>query len=379
MTGLYAPLDEEVTAFDLPVVGALPVELDGRYLRNGPNPLGPVDPATYHWFTGDGMVHGVRLRDGGAEWYRNRWVRSTTVSEALGEAPAPGERHGGYGHRQHQRHRARRPDVRHRRGRGAAGRALLRARHDRATATSAARCPTATPPTRRSTRPPATCTPSPTTGRSRTSSTSSSAPTARVRQVEPIEVADGPMVHDCSITERWMVVYDLPVTFDLDAAMSGASFPYAWNEAHAARVGLVPLGGRGSDVRWFEVEPVLRVPPAQRLRRRRPRRARRRPLSERCSTATASARTRARRCCGAGRSTRRPVRSPRSSCSDVPLEFPRVDERLVGRRHRVGYASEVRRVDGSADDFGGRLVRIDGATGDAGRSTSGQAVSAGSG
>ena len=28
--------------------------------------------------------------------------------------------------------------------------------------------------------------------------------------------------------------------------------------------------------------------------------------------------------------------------SDIPLEFPRVDERLVGRPHRVGYASEVR-------------------------------------
>ena len=42
------------------------------------------------------MVHGVRLRDGKAEWYRNRWVRSTHVSEALGEAPAPGPRHGGF-------------------------------------------------------------------------------------------------------------------------------------------------------------------------------------------------------------------------------------------------------------------------------------------
>ena len=45
--------------------------------------------------------------------------------------------------------------------------------------------------------------------------------------------------------------------------------------------------------------------------------------------------------------------------SDIPLEFPRVDERLVGRRHRVGYASEVRRS-GSEIDFGGRLVHIDG-------------------
>ena len=77
LTGNYAPVHEELTAVDLPVTGSLPAELEGRYLRIGPNPIGPVDPATYHWFTGDGMAHGVRLRGGKAEWYRNRWVRSS--------------------------------------------------------------------------------------------------------------------------------------------------------------------------------------------------------------------------------------------------------------------------------------------------------------
>lgn len=33
--------------------------------------MAEVDPGTYNWFTGDGMVHGVRIRDGRAEWYRN--------------------------------------------------------------------------------------------------------------------------------------------------------------------------------------------------------------------------------------------------------------------------------------------------------------------
>jgi carotenoid cleavage dioxygenase len=42
------------------------------------------------------MVHGIRLRDGRADWYHARLVRSTAVSEALGEEPAPGERHGGF-------------------------------------------------------------------------------------------------------------------------------------------------------------------------------------------------------------------------------------------------------------------------------------------
>ena len=81
LEGPFAPVTEEITAFDLPVTGQLPAELDGRYLRNGPNPLGLDDP-NYHWFLGAGMVHGVRLRGGKAEWYRNRWVRSKAVAAA---------------------------------------------------------------------------------------------------------------------------------------------------------------------------------------------------------------------------------------------------------------------------------------------------------
>lgn len=50
------------------------LDLDGRYLRNGPNPLPGQD--TGHWFTGHGMLHGIRLRGGRAEWYRNRWIRT---------------------------------------------------------------------------------------------------------------------------------------------------------------------------------------------------------------------------------------------------------------------------------------------------------------
>ena len=38
LQGNYAPVEEEVTATYLPVEGELPPELNGRYLRNGPNP-----------------------------------------------------------------------------------------------------------------------------------------------------------------------------------------------------------------------------------------------------------------------------------------------------------------------------------------------------
>lgn len=74
LEGNYGPVKEEITADTLKVIGQLPAELDGMYVRNGPNPQFPP-LGGYHWFEGDGMLHGVRIRDGKAS-YRNRWVRT---------------------------------------------------------------------------------------------------------------------------------------------------------------------------------------------------------------------------------------------------------------------------------------------------------------
>jgi carotenoid cleavage dioxygenase-like enzyme len=72
LSGNFAPV-RETTATNLEVRGRIPDELNGRILQIGPNPAGPVDPTYYHWFTGTGMVHGLRLRDRKAEWYRSRF------------------------------------------------------------------------------------------------------------------------------------------------------------------------------------------------------------------------------------------------------------------------------------------------------------------
>jgi carotenoid cleavage dioxygenase len=146
--------------------------------------------------------------------------------------------------------------------------------------------------------------------------------------------------------------------------MGGSVFPYAWKDGRPARVGLIPLGGDGSDVRWFEVAPcyvfhplnahddgdkvVLDVVRYDRMfdaRRLGPDEAA--PLLWRwtldLATGTVS----------------------EEQLGDRPFEFPRVDERLVGRPHRWGYGASVRRGDGDrGNDFGGDLVRIDGKTGD---------------
>ena len=63
LSGIHAPMDAELSLDMLRVTGDIPTELDGRYIRIGPNPIS-ANPAAYHWFLGDGMVHGVRLQGG---------------------------------------------------------------------------------------------------------------------------------------------------------------------------------------------------------------------------------------------------------------------------------------------------------------------------
>ena len=88
--GIHAPVDAETTAEDLEVRGDLPPELFGAHVRNGPN-AAHAPRNLYHWFDGDGMVHGVYFRDGRAS-YRSRWVRTQGLADerAKGEAIWPG-------------------------------------------------------------------------------------------------------------------------------------------------------------------------------------------------------------------------------------------------------------------------------------------------
>ncbi|HYD49027.1 MAG TPA: carotenoid oxygenase family protein, partial [Terriglobales bacterium] len=78
LRGNFAPVAAEVCALDLAVDGTIPPQLQGLYLRNGPNPRAGDEG---HWFFGDGMLHGVRLDGGRARWYRNRWVRTRAFLE----------------------------------------------------------------------------------------------------------------------------------------------------------------------------------------------------------------------------------------------------------------------------------------------------------
>ena len=88
--GVFAPTTREVEGTELAVTGELPADLRGAYLRNGPNNrFAPTN--RYHWFDGDGMVHGLWFEDGRAR-YANRWIETASLGlEAQrGEAIWPG-------------------------------------------------------------------------------------------------------------------------------------------------------------------------------------------------------------------------------------------------------------------------------------------------
>ena len=219
LTGNYGPVSEETTATDLPVDGQIPAELQGRYLRTGPNPhRWPEGP--YHWFIGDGMVHGVELRDG----------RGDVVPQPLG-AHRRDRASDGWPNRSADRRRrcttSSNTNVLGHAGRilslteGAMPYELSRdARHVARVPTSADRCRAGSPPTRRSTRSPARCT---------AFSYWFAEPyliyhvidaSGQLVRSEPITLPRSVMMHDFAITRSQRPVLRPPVVFDLaDAAV----------------------------------------------------------------------------------------------------------------------------------------------------------------
>ena len=255
LSGIHRPMKEELTLTDLAVTGVIPPALDGRYLRIGPNPVA-ADPASYHWFVGDGMVHGLALKNGRALWYRNRWIRSGAVARSLGERAAPGPRHGGF-------------DTVNTNVVDVAGRtfALVEAGSypvelsddlesqtynpfDDTLAGSFTAHPHRDPLTGEQH---AICYEGTEPGEIRHVVI---APSGEVVREEPIAVEHGPMIHDCAITARYVVILDLPVTFSMGTLIGGHSLPYRWNPRHRARVGLMPRGGTQADIIWCDVDPA---------------------------------------------------------------------------------------------------------------------------
>ncbi|MCO5318560.1 MAG: carotenoid oxygenase family protein [Microthrixaceae bacterium] len=253
-SGMFAPVTEEVTAFDLEVEGALPEELTGRYLRNGPNPIEPVDADKHHWFLGDGMIHGIRLDSGRAAWYRNRYVGSTHVSEVRSQPDldgpnwnsspiGPNTAVGGWAGSTWAMIEA-----------GACPVELdyeleSIARNDfGGTITGAFSAHPKYDPVTRELHAVAYALPE---WMDRVAYIVIGADGTAVKEL-PVPIEGMPMIHDMSLTRSWALVYDQPVTVDIELALTGM-FPFRWNPDHGCRVGLLPREGTPEQIRWIEL------------------------------------------------------------------------------------------------------------------------------
>ncbi len=336
LSGIHQPMEKELTLTELEVRGIIPEALRGRYLRTGPNPVA-ADPASYHWFTGDGMVHGLAIHDGKALWYRNRWIGSRTTAAARCTTPAPGPRHG-------------HSDTVNTNVVDLGGRVfavveggsypvelsetLDEQRYDDFGGSLVGSF-TAHPHR------------DPLTGEHHGICYEGGRPneirhvvldsTGRVVREAPIAVEHGPMIHDCAITTRYVVILDLPVTFSLATYLAGQPLPYAWNPAHRARVGLMPRGGDQHAIIWCDVDPayVFHVANAFDLPDGR-------VVLDVCAYPTmfagalggpdASSR-------GLERWTLDPATGTTAigTIDATPQEFPRIDERRFGQTYRYAY------------------------------------------
>ncbi|HNJ48425.1 MAG TPA: carotenoid oxygenase family protein [Novosphingobium sp.] len=254
LTGIHAPLHDELTISDLKVTGTIPPELNGRYVRNGPNPFAP-DPRGHHWFLGDGMVHGVCLKNGKALWYRNRYIRTTMLEAQGGPKAAPGPRRG-------EREVINTNVIQH------AGKtlAIVEANAFPQELTYELDAVSThdfegTLKGRFSAHPHL----DPLTGELHVVTYDAMVqdtvwhvvvgPEGKVIREEPIPVRDGPSIHECTITKNYVVIFDLPVTFSMKALIAGEQFPYKWNPEPPARVGLMPRKGTADEIIWCDVDP----------------------------------------------------------------------------------------------------------------------------
>lgn len=323
MTHNFAPVEHEVTAFDLSVEGELPGELEGTYLRNGPNPRnGP----SAHWLVGDGMVHGVALGGGKARWYRNRYVEGRNNTHviahagrwlALVEARRPVELDG---------------ELR------TIGTFDFGGAIDTPVTAHPKRCPR--------------------TGELHFFGYQFAAPhltyyvadaAGRVLRRQVVDVAGASYLHDFALTERHAVFFDTPARMTSDWARG--KLPFGWDESHVTRIGVIPRDGGAT--RWFPIASCVLSHTANAFEEdgritidgiKMARLEMVPPCLHRWQIDLASG------------EVRETVLDPR------PVDFPRVDERKVGLRHRYTYVVELRLRNGAP--AGSLLRRHDSTTGE---------------
>jgi carotenoid cleavage dioxygenase len=352
LEGNFAPVREEL---DLPcpeVEGSLPKDLAGFFLRNGPNAdLPPLDLTMYHPFDGDGMIHEMEFRDGRAS-YRNRWIATKGLER---ERKAGKALWGGFASIGKSEPPADMPFK------NLANTALCW-QAGKLLATWEAGSPYVV-------RLPDLETVGETDFDGGWPHAVSAHPKVDPRTGElilfcysPIEqpyvrygVADKNgkvvhqtgihlagqpvMIHDMAITDRHSIIFDMPVTFSLERIMNGGP-AFGWEPSNGTRIGVLPRYGDGADIQWFDVQTgyVFHAFNAWEEGDE--------IVLDACLSPSTSIlaetdvpidveRARMHRY----RLNLTTGKVTEGRVSDIPLEFARVNETLVGTKTRYGYAS----------------------------------------
>lgn len=346
LSGRFAPVHREIDTTDVRVEGDLPTDLTGAYVRNGPNAKFPPLGSYTYPMEGDGMLHGVWL-EGGTVRYKNRWVRTRSMEaeeragkaifgglmtpafvdqSLLGDDPDPGWP---------IRLDAFINIVNH------AGRYLALeegtppyevtadletiGRDDFGGALPDGMC--AHPKI------------DPRTGEMVVFRYDVQAPfltwavigrdgtvTRPATPIEPVDV--GYMVHDCALTERYLVMVIGPLTFDLEAAFSGGQV-LKWQPELGTRIALVPRDGGATT--WIHTDAFWVWHFANAYE------AEGKVLVDFPSWSAPGFLVPGQMVTGA---YQRAVIDPTAGTAqltvihDTPSEFPRIDDRLLGDRHR---------------------------------------------
>ncbi len=270
LSGIFAPVDNELDAADLTVVGTIPDDLRGLYLRNGPNvKFPPLGSYTYP-LDGDGMIHGVWLADGRAR-YRNRYVLTKGLAAEIragralwgglmtpvgppaglagpdqdpeGDKLLPGINIIRHAHRFLALAEGTPPYE-------MTGELATVGRYDFAGSLPLGMCahPKIDPASgdmilfRYGLEPPylywATV-----------------GPDGRVKRPPEViaEIDRGYMIHDFLITEDYLLLVINPATFDLARAARGAG-PLAWEPDRGTRIAVIPRRGQAEKIRWVETD-----------------------------------------------------------------------------------------------------------------------------
>ena len=349
LQGNFAPWRLEGEAHDLEVLGEIPRDLNGTYYRNGPNPA--YEPnGRYHWFDGDGMIHAITLREGRAS-YRNRYVESRGLIEerAAGRALYPGLLELKLTEAPTFKNTGNTNIVWH------AGKLLALMEAALPTELAAGTLATLAEYDFGGRLPgPMTAHPKidPETGEMLFFGYSPMPPYLQYHvadrrgvlvRSEVIDVAWPSMMHDFAITRDHVIFLLCPLVFSFEnvAARGGV---FSWEPERGTRLGVMPRSGGNEAVRWFDTDPcyvfhsmnaytdgdeiVLDVARYGRLDFMTPQAAR--DPGYRGENEAHLHRWRID--LGAGRVRSEPL-------DDVGAEFPRVDERRVGRKHRFGYVA----------------------------------------